>query len=253
MNAKKITQDILDAIALMIMNRIPTKRIAKVMCIDKSSIYYHFPNVKTQKFNPITIQSSDEELIGEFIGLFAGDGCFYKDEKGHYKIYLYFNVKEERYVNELKGLLCKLFGKNPMQIREHNKIILKYYSKNIYLLIRTYLDWNDTGRKTHSVHLKDGMYSRKFKIGFLRGSIDSDGYFSDKAIMFASSSKKLIENIKSFLEDLDIPYHYNEYAEKRLNRVNMHHVNIRKPDRERFIELINPRERKNITNAPAEI
>ena len=87
----------------------------------------------------------------------------------------------------------------------------------------------------------------------MRGSLDSDGYFSDRTIMFASSSKRLIENIKSFLQDVAIPYKYHEYIEKRPNRVNMHHVSIRKPDRLRFIELIHPRERKNIKNAPAEI
>lgn len=253
MKSNKITEEELDSVALMIMNGISLRKIVKITNINKSSIYRRFPNVKTQKFNPIQIQSFDEELIGEFIGVFAGDGCFYKENNGNYKISLYFNIKEEKYVNELRELLCKLFGKYPMQTREHNKIILKYYSKNIYLLIREYLDWNETGRKTHSVCLKENTYSREFKIGFLRGSLDSDGYFTDKSIMFASSSKRLMENAITFLTDLNVPCQYYEYVEKRPNRVNMHHVNIRKPDRERFIELINPRERKNIKSAPAGI
>lgn len=253
MKSNKITEQQLDEVALMINNGVSLRQIIKVTNIDKTSIYRRFPGIKTHKFNPITIQSNDEELIGEFIGLFAGDGCFYKDSIGHYKIFLYFNVKERKYVDELKEILHQLFGKYPMQNIENNKIILKYYSQNIYKLIREYLDWNETGRKTHSIHLKGNQYRREFKIGFLRGSLDSDGYFSDKKISFASSSEKLIDNIKTFLTDLDIPHHYYEYIEKRSNRVNMHHVNIRRSDREKFIALINPRERKNITNALAEI
>lgn len=255
MHYQRLNPSELEKIKWMIINNFSLNNIVKITGKNKTTIYYYFRNIKGKTVNPITVDESDTELIGEFIGLFAGDGCFYKDKRGHYKIHLFFNITEEKYVNELKVILTKIFGKQPAQRREHNKIILLYYSKNIYKLIRTYLDWNDTGRKTHSIHLKESTYSQEFKIGFLRGSLDSDGYFSDKTIMFASSSKKLIENIKSFLQDLNIPYHYNEYVEKRLNRVNMHHVNIRRPDREKFLRIINPRETKNIKRltAPAEI
>ncbi len=252
MKSNKITEQQLDEIALLIMNRVSLRQINKITNIDKSSIYRRFPNVKTHKYISIIIQSNDEGLIGEFIGLFAGDGCFDKDKIGHYRIQLFFNITETKYVNALEKILFQLFSKYPMRRTAQNKIILTYYSKNIYTLIKKYLNWNEIGRKTHSIHLTEDKYSQEFKIGFLRGSLDSDGYFSDKSIMFASSSKKLAENIMFFLSDLEIPYHYHEYVEKRLNRVNMHHINIRKPDREKFISLINPRERKNI-NAPTGI
>ena len=236
----------LDDVALLIMNNISLRQIVKVTGVNKSSIYRHFPNVKKNKFNPITICSHDEELIGEFIGVFAGDGCFDMDN-GRYRIQLFFNIKENVYADALNNVVLRtLFARFASKRVYLNKIILAYYSKNIYLLIKNYLDWNDTGRKTHSVHLKNRNYSKEFKIGFLRGSLDSDGYFSDKSIMFASSSKQLIENIMFFLKDLNIPFHYNEYVEKRLNRVNMHHVNIRKPNRDMFLKIIKPREQKNL-------
>lgn len=253
MNNQRLTTAELEEITCLILNGISLNNIVKITGKNKTTIYYHFRNINGRTLDPIVVDECSAELVGEFIGLFAGDGCFYKELNGNYKISLYFNIKEEKYVSELREILFDLFGKYPVQTRENNKFILKYYSKNIYLLIRKYLDWDKIGRKTHSVHLREGSYSQEFKIGFLRGSLDSDGYFSDKAIMFASSSKKLIKNICSFLEDLDIPYHYHEYVEKRANRVNMHHVNIRKSDREHFIELIKPREYKNIKTALAEI
>lgn len=240
-------------IECMIINDVSLNNIAKITGKNKTTIYYHFRKIKGRTCYPISGISSNEELIGEFIGLFAGDGCFYKDVNSKYKIQLFFNITESAYVDDLMQILEQIFGKYPSRYTRLNKVILTYFSKNIYDLILHYLEWNPAERKTHSVRLKNSNYSKEFKIGFLRGSLDSDGYFSDKSIMFASSSKALIENIKSFLEDLEIPYHYNEYVEKRPNRVNMHHVNIRRIDRTNFINLINPRERKNIKNAPVGI
>jgi hypothetical protein len=246
MTYQRLHPEELEEIECMIINDVSLNDLVKITGKNKTTIYYYFRNIIGKTFHPIIVDESNEELIGEFIGLFAGDGCFYKEANGNYKIGLFFNKTEIRYVEELKIILQKIFRKSPRLDKRDNRLILVYYSKNIYLLIKKYLDWNTTGRKTHSVHLKEDKYSQEFKIGFLRGSLDSDGYFSDKTIMFASSSKRLIENIKSFLTDLNIPYHYNEYVEKRSNRVNMHHVNIRRPDRERLIRLINPREYKNL-------
>ncbi len=253
MNHKRLKTFELEEIRQWIMSGISLNNIVKLTGKNKTTIYYYFRNIKGRTVNPIVVDESDDELIGEFIGLFAGDGCFYKEINGNYKIQLFFNITERKYVEELKDVLIDLFGKPPRIDRRDNKFALVYYSKNIYTLIKRYLDWDETGRKTHSVHLREGVYTREFKIGFLRGSLDSDGYFSDKKITFASSSNRLIENIGQFLKNLNIPFHYNEYIEKRLNRVNMHHINIRKPERAGFIELINPRERKNIMKdyAPA--
>jgi hypothetical protein len=255
MEYQRLNSQELEEITCMIVNNVSLNNLVKITGKNKTTIYYYFRNIKGKNINPIIVDESNGELIGEFIGVFAGDGCFDKDKIGHYRIQLFFNITEQAYVHKLKEILFRLFNQYPMERTEHNKIILIYYSKNIYKLIRKYLDWNKIGRKTHSVHLKEGEYSQEFKTGFLRGSLDSDGYFSDKTIMFASSSKKLTENIMLFLNDLDIPYHYHEYVEKRLNRFNMHHVNIRKSDREKFLKLINPRECKNINRltAPAEI
>lgn len=244
---RSISDKKLDEAALMFINRISLRQTSKITGIDKASLYRYFPAIKKNVSNPITICSYDEEKVGEFIGVFAGDGCFNLDN-GRYRVQLFFNKTENRYADELSNSVLKeLFGRLASNRSYLNKIILTYYSKNIYYLIRDYLDWDTAGRKTHSVHLKSCDYSREFKIGFLRGSLDSDGYFSDKKMSFASSSKMLIDNIMLFLKDLEIPFYYHEYVEKRPNRVNMHHVEIRKPYRRLFIDLINPRERKNIT------
>tara|TARA_Y100000310_G_C20372034_1_gene663961 strand:- start:154 stop:765 length:612 start_codon:yes stop_codon:yes gene_type:complete len=189
---------------------------------------------------------NDDELLGEFLGLFAGDGCINKTKHYEYRIYLYFNITEINYVIELKKILFKLFKRYPMEFRRKNIIILAIYSKFIFELVFQYLTWNPKGRKCHSVRLKHHNHSLKFKIGFLRGCLDSDGYLSDKTISFASSSKRLARDMTTFLDDLGIIYRFSTYKEKRANRVDMHHIYIRKKERRLFLQIIKPRERKNL-------
>ncbi len=214
---------------------------------SKTTIYYHFKKIKGRTVKPVCICSKNEESIGEFLGVFAGDGGFYKTPNGNYKIYLTFNIKEDKYVADLiKELLLPLFDKKPMRFIRENRIILVYYSKNIYDFITQYLIWQQNTRKTHTIQLKCQKHTNSFIIGFLRGSLDSDGYFSDKKILFATSSEGLAKDILFFLDKLKIVYHHSFYVEKRKNRVGMHHINIRQNERNKFLFLINPRERKNI-------
>ncbi|MBU90250.1 hypothetical protein CMO94_01805 [Candidatus Woesearchaeota archaeon] len=227
-------------------------KIAKILRKSKTTVYYHFRKIKGKTYYPINLNLKDEELIGEFIGLFAGDGCQYKTKSYVYRTYLFFNTAERIYVMELKKVLYKLFNKQLSQINVKNVIALVYYSKNVYDFVRSYLKWDIHKRKSHSVRLKNCSDSKKFKIGFLRGCIDSDGYLSDKKINFATTSRKLAENIKNFLSDLNVNYHYHVYKEKRSNRVDIHHININMKERERFMKIISPREIKNL-NASAGI
>ncbi len=189
-------------------------QIAKTIRKGKTTVYYHFRKIKGKLLNDIKIRN-DGGLLGEFLGIVAGDGCLNKTKEYHYRIFLYFNIAEQKYVKELKEVLYKLFNKYPMQFRRENRIILAYYSKKIYDLVKESLIWDFNKRKSHSVRLKNEKYSNRFKIGFLRGSIDSDGYLSNKVINFATSSPHLAKNIKNFLCDLDFKFNYSVYKEKK--------------------------------------
>ena len=218
-------------------------KISKILHVNKSTIYYHYKKIKGKLKKEVTIRR-DDSLIGEFIGLFAGDGCFYKTKNYCYRIYLFFNIKESEYVKNLINILFNLFNKKPYIFKRENRLIILYTSKEIYNLIKEYLIWDKHKRKTHTVSLINKKYSKKFKISFLRGCVDSDGYISSKKINFATSSLRLAKNIKNFLSDLDINFYYSIYKEKRPNRVDMHHIDIRVSERSRFFNIIHPRNLK---------
>jgi len=63
--------------------------------------------------------------------------------------------------------------------------------------------------KTETVSLKPKReFSKKFKIGFVRGLIDTDGYRrpDHRRYVFTSASESLVKNKKNILEELNISF-----------------------------------------------
>ena len=69
--------------------------ITRIMNKNKTTVYYHFRKIKGRTINQIILNSNDEELIGEFIRLFAGDGSIFKTKNFLYRTYLHFNINEK--------------------------------------------------------------------------------------------------------------------------------------------------------------
>jgi len=240
--------------------------IVKLTGIGKSTIYYHFRKIKGRTIKQVKFNFNDEHL-GEFCGIFAGDGySFYHKKHGAYNVSFFFNnISENRYASELGELFHHLFGKPPLKMVRYdtNVVVLRYQSKAIYDLLNKYIEWDRTHitiypdgkkicRKSHTVNLKQDTYSNSFKIGFIRGSIDSDGHINAgrRRAMFASASRFLATTIRKFLDELNIECYYNTIKSNRPNEVDMHHIEIRPFDFNNFMTLINPR---NIKSAPGEI
>ena len=223
--------------------------ISKLVNKNKSTLYYHYKNLFGKKLKDLEIDSKDDLFIGELIGLFVGDGyCFFDKKKYVYSIRLYFNNTEKDYVNSIINLFYEKLNKKPHLNRVKNVLVLRYYSKELFNFILGYVGWgisiNRAGhnKKSRTVFLKDLPYSKEFKIGFLRGFVDTDGHISNKKINFASASKKIMEQTNSFLTDLGFnDFNYFFYKEKRPNMVGMHHINLNKSERDKFFSIIQPR------------
>jgi hypothetical protein len=243
----KLTQEEIYSIKKYIEIGKSCNQIANLMNKNKSAIYYHFKKIKGRTVFPIQVESDNDELLGEFIGLFAGDGSFFKSKDFHYHIRLHFNVAEREFVHEvIDNVLYILFNRNPRVYTQQNGLILSYYSRNIYNLVRKYLAWKDNEPKTYSVTLIAQNLSEEFMIGFLRGNVDSDGHISRSKISFDSVSKELINSISICLDHLRIKYKYREYQEKRLNRRNMHNISIHRDYFDKFFYIIKPRNTRNM-------
>lgn len=246
MTLERLKEEEIKTIAASIDRGESLKTISKKLSKSKTTVYYHFRKIKGRTVYPVKIRSTDPELIGEFVGLFAGDGNYHFDKKSNnYNIRLYFNLNENVFVDSLiNNVLINLFGKKPNVYTKGNMITLRYHSKAIYLLIKTYLTWNPKDKKTYTVRLIKTDHTKDFMVGFIRGSLDSDGYFSKDKISFASVSKGLIYNISEFLDNFDIIHRLHLYKEKRENRKDIYHLDVPKFEREKFLPLIKPRKVK---------
>ena len=200
----------------------------------------------------MNIDNLDDTFIGELIGLFVGDGNLFFDKKSYgYTIRYFFNVTEKNYVNYVSNLFLANLKKEPHISKNLNVLVLRYYSKNLFNFILNYVSWGisrdvkGNNRKSRTVYLKDSIFSKNFKIGFLRGFIDSDGYISNKKVLFASASEKIMLQTKKFLEDTGFRYFkLSFYKDKRENRIGMWHLYIHSKERTKFFNLIKP---KNLT------
>lgn len=230
----------------LIKHKFSLRAIAQELGKSKTTIYYHFRKIRGKTYEPLKINTKNQEDIGEFMGLFAGDGSFFKDSNYHYIVRLHFNVTEVKFTEDLiQNVLMHLFKRKPrIFISKGNVISLIYYSKEIYNFIRQYLVWNKNGRKTYSVHLIRRNHTKGFMKGFLRGSVDSDGHIGAKNnISFASVSKRLIDDIKDYLNKFNFEYGLSCY-DRGGNRKRIYHIRLRRKEYRRFITLINPRNKK---------
>jgi len=218
--------------------------IFKEMNLNKTTVYYHFRKIKGRTNVHIQINESNKELVGEFMGLFAGDGSYYYDKKSFcHKIRFHFCQREAFFVDELDNNLFKiLFNRIPNRyLRDYNRLDLAYTSKEMFQFIKKYVTWEPHIRKTYTVQLKPKNYSKKFKIGFVRGSVDSDGHISKNRIMFASVSYNLMINVANFLKDLKLDHNLHKYVDKRPNRKDIYHINIPATEHKKFLKIIKPR------------
>ena len=238
---KRLTKNEIEKIKSLVRSGKSLNYISQLMSKSKTTIYYYSKQIKGPMYFPIKINFKDMEPIGEFMGLFAGDGNFHKTKQYHYRVYLFFGPDEKEFMEKIEFLLFKLFNKKPIRSQRKNLLILYYCSKELIQFIKSYLLWDKNTKKTYSVHLMHRDYPDQFKIGFLRGNVDSDGYISEKKIIFDSVSGKLIEDIMFFLDYFDISYGHYIYNDSRGNRKPIHHVNIRKKDHLKFLKLVKPK------------
>lgn len=222
--------------------------ISKLIGKGKSTLYYHYKKTFGKKYKKITIPKKDL-FIGELLGLFVGDGNLYYDKKkNRYSVRFFFNFQEKNYVKELINFFHKNFQKRPHLSRVKNVLVLRYYSKELSTFIKEYVGWGisldkrGANQKSRTVFLKKDNYSNNFKIGFLRGFLDSDGYLSDKKILFGSASEKIMKQTVKFLSDLNFQkFKLSLYNRKEKNRVGIWHLYVHKVERDKFLSLIQPR------------
>ncbi len=242
---KLIKSDIKNKMVYLIKKGSSLNEISRNTRLSKTTIYYHYRKYYGKKIISPIIKRKDVESLGEFLGVVAGDGYANVTRGCHYLVRIFLNINEDKYADKLIIVLNGLFNKPPHKYihRKGNCIHIRYMSKDIFNLVTEYLFWKSEGHrsKSRSICLKKIENDDNFKIGFLRGCIDTDGYINKNKIQFATASKGLCSNIEKFLQDLNLEFSTHVYKDKRPNKSPMYHTRIKSIDRDKFLRKISPR------------
>jgi len=218
--------------------------ISRKFKINKTTAFYWYRKLGKSKIKKVKINQNDVELVGEFIGIFAGDGNYYRDKNYKHNITIHITGKDKKYITHVKALMANLFSKEPHIFvrKKGNMTLIRITSKDVYLFLKNYLNWEN--KKSFSVCLKKGTqnYPIDFLKGFVRGLFDTDGMIkrSIPRFVFGTISSKLATNVENVLLMLDIRYTKNIVVDKRKNRKPMVLIEIFRRDANLFLKNINP-------------
>ncbi len=190
-------------------------KLAENFSISKSTIYYNVRKRFGLKHQTSRFNLSNKELLGEFLGLFAGDGNFEFDAAYHYRVTIFLSPKERKILNRTVHIISQLFGKKPWvwYNKRGNCYYVRVYGKRIFLLLKKFLSWGKN--KTLTISFNDNVFrDRRLMKGIIRGLINSDGniYEARLRISFGSISKTMIEQSESMLTILSVPHTYSTSA-----------------------------------------
>ena len=239
----KITSEVLS----LIKKGISINQIRSRTGFAKSTIYYHYKKIKGRKIKRIKFNFQNEGELGEFLGIFAGDGSFFRGKNGKYVIRIYTGYYEEGYRKYLEEAFDTWFSKPPKVylIKSegmHSAVAFTYGSKQIYELLKEHLYWGKN--KTHTVKLKEFDLQRKeFNLGFLRGLIDTDGnyYFPKRRLSFSSTSEALANQAREIINEQGITTNFRSFTyPKETHRAELYTLTLHGDKAHKVIKLIKP-------------
>lgn len=136
-----------------------------------------------------------QKYWGYLFGLFEGDGYKYHDLRFRHR-YVEFYLNSERDLKIINSLIDNLKSQklNPLvyQDKRFNCTRIRINSKEMFFI----LDKN----------IKIDDKSKEFKLGYVSGMIDSEGYVdkNKSSISIVNINKSALEQIKSFLYSIDV-------------------------------------------------
>ena len=244
---RRLTPNEKELIIKLIWEGVSLNKISLLTKRRKSVLYYYYKKIKGKKYKEPQFEITFSESEGEIVGIFAGDGSqYYAKSNGAYQVNVHFgNVPE--YISYVKELYESYFGKKWAENMHVNHYPNPTYrirvsDKKIYFFFWNYLEYVSQ-IKHCTVRLKTMDFPKKFKIGFLRGLLDTDGcvYTNGKyiSIRYYTTSSALAEQICSLLSSLGIVSSLYRIVSKKGYK-DIFVIQIWAKSKDRFLNMIKP-------------
>jgi hypothetical protein len=240
---RRLTRAEKELIILRVNQKHSLYKICKELNLSKTTVYYHFRKLKGRTFVPLIVHSTDDQLEGEVVGIFTGDGSCCKS-KWDYDAYIAFGKQNQKYAEYVRDIYERFFSRK-FAIVPHMPwtIKIRFTSKSYQYYFHRHLEFTNSG-KALNVRLKTMLHSDEFLIGFLRGLLDTDGtvYFNGKTlgIRYYTASAPLVEQLCYILTYFDIEHRIYSYSSHK-SKNPQYHVMLRKQeDCRNFLTLVQP-------------
>jgi hypothetical protein len=210
---------------------------------QKSTLYYYYKQIKGKKFVAPNVTPTYSELEGEIVGIFAGDGSqHYSAKKSHYRVNVHFGLHAREYAEYVKRLYEGFFKKT-FRLNTDVTIRVRTQSKDIFNYFKNYLAY-DPWIKHVTVRLHTLNVPREFKIGFLRGLVDTDGmvkYRTERRrirVAFYTTSIELHQQCRQMLTEFS--FSYGAHTLLRENYKPIHIIQLHQASVIPFLNLVRP-------------
>ena len=235
-----------------IKNGISINKISRKLNLANSTIYYHYKKIKGKKSKDSNFIINFSENEGEIVGIFTGDGSQHGDiPHGNYKTNIHFG-NNLAYVNYVKNLYDNYFNKTWSLYKEFPKgYDIKYklnaVNKKIFNYFPNYIIYKRE-TKHNTVKLKTLNLPKHFKIGFLRGLVDTDGtvckYDNRIRVIYYTTSKILAKQIKLLLKDIEVKSEV--YMTKKQGYKDLYMVQLSQKDVIKFLNKVRPYKQRRL-------
>lgn len=204
----RLSSDQIRAIQNMVKEGSSLRSVARQTNVDYS-VVHRIAGRYAKKQMKLDLSALNERELGYIVGFFVGDGSrFSRRKSGHYGVKFTLDAKRD---TEIASFLCNIFakaGKQTNPYKEETSLIVKVYSQKLLAFLSCFVDYVEIeGRKRKMlVNFDDWPY--KFRLGFMSGLIDSDGYVhrnkrghghfgADITTMNLALAKQLVDLFKS--------------------------------------------------------
>jgi len=189
------------------------KRISARLHVPRTTVYHHAKKY-CRKITQLKLATLSEKERGYLVGMFVGDGThIIKMDKGTYLTKFSLDKTRDNDIEEYMQVLFAKASKRMGRLVERNSITLKIFSKEFIEFLSKYvrrIERNGTRRKRKML-VNHEKWSCAFKLGFISGLIDSDGYvyFDQKGgkrfgALIRTADNDLRDQIISLLRSLSI-------------------------------------------------
>ncbi len=245
----KLSQEQIKQIQQLTASGVSLNKIFRKVGCSKTAAYNYFVKVKGRTYFQPKIHFVNLEEEGEILGLFAGDGCLTTVPRLYrYVVRITFGRGKVASLHRVKPLLERNLGKRFSIKSDGCCFVLETMSKKIYDYFLTRLDF-DSHEKSPSVKLREIPSDERFKIGFIRGLIDTDGtvcrqnHCKVPQIAFYTTSPTLAEQVLIILSDLNFSTTKTVLlpgTSRRIANYPLFKIRIRNSACERFLSEIRP-------------